>query len=57
LISRVIVPVCNPISNGGVFLFLHILASTDYFLSFYLSHADWLKVESQSHFHLHFPDD
>jgi hypothetical protein len=27
LISRVVVPACNPTSNGGVFLFLHILAS------------------------------
>jgi hypothetical protein len=27
LISREVVPGCNPTSNGGVFLFLHILAN------------------------------
>jgi hypothetical protein len=27
LISRVVIPVCNLTSNGGVFLFLHILAN------------------------------
>jgi hypothetical protein len=27
LISRVVVPACNPTNNGGVFLFLHALAS------------------------------
>jgi hypothetical protein len=34
LISRVVVPVCTPTSNGGVFLFLHILTSMYCHLSF-----------------------
>jgi hypothetical protein len=34
LISGVLVPACNPTSNGGVFLFLHILASICCHLSF-----------------------
>ena len=34
MISRVVVPACNPTSNGKVFLFLHILASICCHLSF-----------------------
>ena len=34
LISRVVVPACNPTNNGGVFLFLHILASICCHLNF-----------------------
>jgi hypothetical protein len=34
LISRVVVPACNYISNRGVFLFLHNLASICCHLSF-----------------------
>jgi hypothetical protein len=34
LISRVVVQACNPTSNGGVFLFLHILASICCHLNF-----------------------
>jgi uncharacterized membrane protein YccF (DUF307 family) len=34
LISRVVVPACNPTNNGGVFLFLHILTSVCCHLSF-----------------------
>ena len=35
LISRVIVQACNPTNNGGVFLFLHILASICCHLNFF----------------------
>ena len=41
LISKVIVPACDPTGNGGVFE---------------LTHSDWYEVESQSCFALHFPD-
>jgi hypothetical protein len=37
LISRVVVQACNPTSNGGVFLFLHILTSICYHLSLILA--------------------
>jgi len=57
LISRVVVPVCNPTSNGRAFLFFHILDNMCCHLDFDLSHSDWYKVESQGHFDLHFPDD
>jgi hypothetical protein len=33
-ISRVVVQVCNPTSNGGMFLSLHILTNMCYHLSF-----------------------
>jgi hypothetical protein len=56
-ISRVVVPACNPTSNGGVFLFLHILASICCHVSFDFSHFDCYKVESQGCFDLHLPDD
>jgi hypothetical protein len=36
LISRVVVPVCNPTSNGGVLLFLHILANMCCHLIFFI---------------------
>jgi hypothetical protein len=32
----VVVPACNPTSNGGVFLFLHILTSICCFLNFFI---------------------
>ena len=35
LISRVVVQACNPTNNGGVFLFLHILASICCHLNFW----------------------
>jgi hypothetical protein len=35
LISRVVVPACNPTSNGGVFLFLYIRSSICCHLSFH----------------------
>jgi hypothetical protein len=57
MISRVVVPVCNPFSNVGVFPFLHLLQhllSPDFF---YLSHSDWCEVESQGHFDFQFPYD
>ena len=34
LISKIIVPACNPTSSGGVFLFFHILISICCHLSF-----------------------
>ena len=49
-----VLPVSNSTSNGGVVLFLHILASMCCHLSFYLSHSDWRKVESQCCFDLYF---
>ena len=42
LISRVGLPACNLTSNGGVFLFLHILTSTCCHLSFW-SYTFWLE--------------
>ena len=56
-LQTVIVPVCNPTSNGGVFLFLQILTSICCRLSFDLSHSYWYEVESQDCFDLHIPDD
>ena len=41
LISRVVVSVCNPTSNGGMFLFLHILSNMCCHLRFW---SDWCKV-------------
>ena len=41
LISRVVVPARHPISNGGVFLFYHILPSICYHLNF-CSQPFWL---------------
>jgi hypothetical protein len=35
MISRVIVPACNPTSNEGVLLFLHILTSICCHLNFW----------------------
>jgi hypothetical protein len=35
VILRVVMPAQNPTSNGGVFLFIHILLSTRYPLSYY----------------------
>ena len=42
LISRVVVPVCSPTNNGGVFLFLYTLASICCHLNF-LSDPFWLE--------------
>ena len=57
LISRVVVPVCNPTSNGGVFLFLHIFASICCHLIFLilaiLTGVRW----NLGCLGLHFPDD
>jgi hypothetical protein len=50
LISRVVVPACNPTTNGGVFLFLHILSSICSHLNIDLSHSDCCEVESQGCF-------
>jgi hypothetical protein len=36
LISRVVVQACNPTNNGGVFPFLHILASICCHLNFFI---------------------
>jgi hypothetical protein len=55
LISRVVVPVCNPTSNGGVFIFFHILTCVVTCI-FDHSHSDWCEVESQGHFDLNFSD-
>ena len=56
MICRVVVPDCKSTSNGGVFLFLHILSSICCHLCFDLSHSVCYEVESQCHFNLHFPD-
>jgi hypothetical protein len=53
---RVVVPACNPTSNGGVFIFHHILTSICCHLNFDLSYSDWCEIESHGCFHLHFPD-
>jgi hypothetical protein len=49
-----VVPASNPTSNGGVFLFLHILACITCHLVFDLSRSDLCQVESQGCFDLHF---
>ena len=41
LISKVVVPACSPTRNGGVFLFLHILASIYCHMSFW-TYPFWL---------------
>jgi hypothetical protein len=61
----VVVQAWNPTNNGGVFLFLHNLASICCHLNLdqklphtsqKFSHFDWCEVESQVYFDLHFPD-
>ena len=55
--SKVAAQVCTPTSNGGEFSLLHILSSMSCHLCFFL--LDILtgdKMESQSHFDLHFTD-
>jgi hypothetical protein len=46
----------HPTNNGGVFLFLHFLASIYCHIIFHLSHYDWCEVESQGWFDLYFPE-
>jgi hypothetical protein len=53
----VVLAACSPTSNGGVFLFPHILACIWCHLVFVLSHSDCCEVESQGCFDLQFPDD
>jgi hypothetical protein len=55
LFSKVVLPTCNPTSNGGVFSFSTFLLASAVSLVFDLSYSDWYAVES--HFDLHFPDD
>jgi hypothetical protein len=57
LVSKVVIAVCNPTSNGGMFLFphlcQHVLSFEGFFIYlfiffiFYLSHSNGYKVESQ----------
>jgi hypothetical protein len=48
MISRVVVQACNPTSNGGVFLFLHILASKTA-LRFHLTPVRMAKIKNSGH--------
>ena len=56
LISRVVVPACSPTSNGGVFLFLHILCwASAVTWVFDFSHSDWCEVGISRLFWFAFP--
>ena len=57
LISRVVLPACNPTNNGGMFLFPTSLPASAVTRSFDFSHSDWCEVESQGCFNLHFSDE
>ena len=58
MISRVVVPDCNPTSKGGVFLTVSIDLPTSAVIQLFdLSHSDLYKVECQSCLNLHLPDD